>query len=1085
MRRKLHYVLVAFFLVSVSMFAQERNCSAMEVLELQKQQDPGLEQRMAAIETFTQNKIREYRENPNGRMAEVVYIPVVVHVVYNTDQENISDAQVLSQIDVIYKDFRRLNDDADAVWSQADDMEIEFYMARVDPDGNPTNGITRTQTSVSAFGFSEDMKSDATGGKDPWDTTRYFNFWTANLGGGLLGFAQFPGGTPETDGIVMGPQFFGSSDYDTNSDFFLQAPFDLGRTTTHEMGHYFNLRHIWGDGGCGVDDFVSDTPESDASNGGCALGHMSCGSEDMVQNYMDYSDDACMNLFTTGQKDRIRATIDTGGPRDQLVIPLYDFAMVPGQPSLDACVTGGDITIDFDYYTFPTFAETTTFSASNLPAGVTASFSPTTATTDGTPVQMTLSGIAGAGVGNYTISIDGAATSSSEAIDITLNLFDATFAASNLTAPADGATEQPAAALLMWDADSNASGYDVEIATDAAFTAIVESANTTTNSYTATLLLGTTEYFWRVRPENVCGDGSFSAPISFTTAVVACSSFDSTDTPLAIPDNDADGVTSSMTVTTPVLIDDVNVTVDITHTWTGDITLTLTSPGGTAISLIERQCNASGQQNISATFDDDGVAVTCNGNPSVTGTVIPASALSVLNGTPSGGTWTLTATDSAGFDTGNITSWSLEICGAPLPDSDGDGIDDVADNCPMIANADQADNDGDGMGDVCDDDDDNDGITDDEDNCPMNANPDQFDGDGNGIGDACEVACISADTNAVVQIEDGAIVSTSVDISSTIMPTDINVTIDITHTWVSDLLVGLQNPNGDIILLSPGVGAPFADDYTDTTFDDSATVSIVDGDAPFTGSFIPFEPLSTFNFDVTGMNAQGTWTLLVLDQFTGDTGTINYFNIEICGLRNPADLDDDGIINLDDNCAVTPNVDQADLDGDGIGDLCDPDIDNDTLLNDDDNCPMAANLDQLDTDGDGMGDACDDDDDNDGVLDEEDNCPLTVNPGQEDFNLNGVGDICDGPIASEILTPNGDGINDTWIILNIERFPQAKVRVFNRWGNEVFSDQGYNNNWGGNSDSDGKTLPAGSYYYQIDTNGNGGKPIEGWIYLTL
>ena len=162
------------------------------------------------------------------------------------------------------------------------------------------------------------MKKASQGGVNPWNTSEYLNMWVCNIGGGILGYAQFPGGEAATDGVVMGHQYFGSSDKGT--DFYLSAPFDKGRTTTHEVGHFLNLRHIWGDGGCGVDDFVEDTPESDGSNFGCATTHESCGSLDMVQNFMDYSDDACMNLFTIGQKNRMRAVLEEGGVRNELAL---------------------------------------------------------------------------------------------------------------------------------------------------------------------------------------------------------------------------------------------------------------------------------------------------------------------------------------------------------------------------------------------------------------------------------------------------------------------------------------------------------------------------------------------------------------------------------------------------------------------------------------------------------------------------------------------------------------------------------------------------------------------------------------------
>jgi hypothetical protein len=298
-----------FLLMGITFQAQaQRNCGAMDHLEHQIQMDPQRALDLDAIERHT----REVLNNPSPEVTGVITIPVVVHVVYNNSTENISTAQIQSQIDVLNEDFRRLNSDADGTWSQAADSEIEFCLATTDPNGNATDGITRTSTSVTSFSTNDNVKFNSSGGKDAWPASDYLNMWVCDLGGGLLGYAQFPGGPASTDGVVCDYAYFGTIGTAT-------APFDLGRTTTHEVGHWLNLRHIWGDGNCNVDDFVNDTPTSDAPNYGCALGHVSCNSTDMVQNYMDYSDDACMNLYTLGQKNRMRALFSPGGARESLL----------------------------------------------------------------------------------------------------------------------------------------------------------------------------------------------------------------------------------------------------------------------------------------------------------------------------------------------------------------------------------------------------------------------------------------------------------------------------------------------------------------------------------------------------------------------------------------------------------------------------------------------------------------------------------------------------------------------------------------------------------------------------------------------
>ena len=292
--------------------ARERVCHTMGNLDRLMHEKPKMAQRMALIEKQTETYVRQVQVNPAQRSQLVVTIPVVFHILYNTAAENISEAQVMSQMDILNEDFRRLNADQDNVWSQAADTQIEFCLASQDPNGNPTDGILRVPTNLTSFGTNDAMKFTSQGGSDAWPASDYMTFWVCDLGSNLLGYAQFPGGPASTDGIVCNYTATGSTGT-------ASAPFDLGRTATHEVGHYLNLRHIWGDGGCGASDFVDDTPDSDGPNYGCALGSAACGTTDMVQNYMDYSDDACMNLFTQGQSDRMNALFTPGGARASLV----------------------------------------------------------------------------------------------------------------------------------------------------------------------------------------------------------------------------------------------------------------------------------------------------------------------------------------------------------------------------------------------------------------------------------------------------------------------------------------------------------------------------------------------------------------------------------------------------------------------------------------------------------------------------------------------------------------------------------------------------------------------------------------------
>ena len=287
-----------------------RTCGTMTVHERLLRSDP--EYRRLRIVSENHHFEFRLRRGLNERVG-ITRIPVVVHVVYNTAAQNISDAQIQSQIDVLNRDYRKTNGDLNKIpqpfRNLATDARVEFALADKDPQGNASNGITRTQTASASFSDDDKVKSAATGGADAWPRDKYLNLWVCPLGGGLLGYAQFPGGAAATDGVVILHSGFGTSGT-------AAAPFNLGRTATHEIGHWLNLRHIWGDdgGGCNGDDFVVDTPnQADHNFGKPAFPHISCNNGpdgDMFMNYMDYTDDDSMFMFTAGQVERMQACLD-------------------------------------------------------------------------------------------------------------------------------------------------------------------------------------------------------------------------------------------------------------------------------------------------------------------------------------------------------------------------------------------------------------------------------------------------------------------------------------------------------------------------------------------------------------------------------------------------------------------------------------------------------------------------------------------------------------------------------------------------------------------------------------------------------
>jgi hypothetical protein len=299
----------------------QRQCATMEVLAAQLAADPSYGARLQAIDQQASVYAKQKAANPAQRTSSsiIVTIPVVVHVLYNTAAQNISDAQVQSQLDVLNADFHRQNADLSKVpaafTSLIGDAGVQFVLAKRDPSGNATTGIVRKSTTATSFDSSDKMKYSSSGGDNAWPAASYLNLWCCNLGGGLLGYAQFPGGAAATDGVVILYSAFGSGGSAV-------APYNLGRTATHEVGHWLNLRHIWGDARCGNDQ-VSDTPTQQTSNYGCpTFPHVTCSngsSGDMFMNYMDYTDDGCMQMFSSGQGDRMDALFATGGSRASLL----------------------------------------------------------------------------------------------------------------------------------------------------------------------------------------------------------------------------------------------------------------------------------------------------------------------------------------------------------------------------------------------------------------------------------------------------------------------------------------------------------------------------------------------------------------------------------------------------------------------------------------------------------------------------------------------------------------------------------------------------------------------------------------------
>ena len=353
-----------------------------------------------------------------------------------------------------------------------------------------------------------------------------------------------------------------------------------------------------------------------------------------------------------------------------------------------------NLDIPFEYQTFGGFNEEVTFSASNVPPGLDLTFSPTTATANGTAVIATVSNTAAVSPGTYPINLRATGTTASKEVQIMLNILENSFGSFNLLSPADSSSDVTADPLLTWDASSGASSYDLEVATDAGFTNVVASENTLFTSFQLEGLMPDTTYFWRVRPKNTCGDGAFSTAFSFTTVAIDCAIFSAMDLPIDIPSNGTPTISTSINVINDLTVSDVNVILNVDHSFLSDLTITLESPSGTEVVLISNSCGSA--RDLDAIFDDDAAAFTCSNNPAISGTVRPIGSLSSFNGESAFGEWTLTIEDGFDIDGGALNVFDLELCleGIILPDSDGDGVFDTDDLCPDTPPGTEVDTDG-------------------------------------------------------------------------------------------------------------------------------------------------------------------------------------------------------------------------------------------------------------------------------------------------------------------------------------------------------------------------------------------------------
>ena len=349
-------------LLTNTVFAQ-RECRSAEYQQEVLLNNALARKNASAIEDFVQQQLRTFGPVTAGSGGEseehsVIKIPVVFHILYHVAGENISEKQILDQLDVLNQCYRRRQQDSantpQAFKSLAADVQIEFRLAVSDSKKRPTTGIIRKYTPVIQWRADDLIKSSAQMGDDAWDAGSYLNIWVCNMRG-VAGFSSLPGGPADKDGIVLDYSVVGLSS---------KPGYELGKTAVHEVGHWLGLKHIWGDSDCG-DDMVGDTPRQSSYTIGCPKGiKISCGNGangNMYMNYMDLTGDMCTNLFTQGQKARMRSSFAYGGPRYSVLLSTGLQPALNGQlplpeespkwlyPQLYPNPATNELTIDISY----------------------------------------------------------------------------------------------------------------------------------------------------------------------------------------------------------------------------------------------------------------------------------------------------------------------------------------------------------------------------------------------------------------------------------------------------------------------------------------------------------------------------------------------------------------------------------------------------------------------------------------------------------------------------------------------------------------------------------------------------------------
>ena len=754
-------------LLSITTYAQvQRTCGTDSYMQ-EKMQDPSFAQKQLKKNLQYKQALEAVQSgNYISQMATLI-IPVAVHFPEGSEADRpCLEALAQSQVDVLNQDYTATNADI-SNWAAASGFypgtntagfDVEFVIATRNHPADTDDDLVEGGPAVSIgynYGGGNDQDIKWAG---------YKNFLVKTIAGGILGYSPLGGSIANGAAVVMSPTAFGSdaiaSGCTSNGvNFIPGAPYNLGRTVTHELGHFFTLNHTF-NGGCGgANDGYNDTPAIPDANYGCpadgSVDGCVSGEKALTMNYMDYVNDACMWMFSQDQVDAMQAywVVEQGDLLTDVV--SMDYALLFDEEEVNVC-TGGAMQYTFDYDADDSFSTQVDFTYSVSPAGPMVSFSQNNATIDTADITAT---VTGATPGNYTITITGTYGTEVQNYELALNVFNGAPNTPVLTSPTNGATGV-SDYTLTWGADPTAVSYDVEIATESGFTNIIEGpVSVTTNQYTATGLDPLTEYFWRVTATNTCAATGYSSVSSFTTDVCSvCPSVANMDWATSTTQvifntiDNASGKPSGYS-------DYTAISTDVLLNSSYDLTVKANTDGAfTTKTVVWIDWNQNCVFDVPSEEYDLGDAFdTANG-----ATDLSALSITVPAGAAIGSTIMRVTTKfkADGLQTScengadaEVEDYTINVVDATT-DTDMDTIPDISDNCPYTANTDQADWNNNGIGDVCDDTD-SDGVFDDVDNCVETPNPGQEDMESDGVGDACQV--YDADSDGILDDVDNCV----------------------------------------------------------------------------------------------------------------------------------------------------------------------------------------------------------------------------------------------------------------------------------------------------------------------------------------